>query len=305
MRASPPARISAAAKQPLAINPVLVASATSHTQDMLQSQAFSHSGSDGSSPYDRELAAGYTFTGSWGWGENIAYQSNSVAVPPPAATAVLEEQNLFVDSEEPGRGHRLNLLNPAFKEIGVGIQEGIFSGANALMATEDFAYSTGNSFLTGVVFDDANHNGLYDPGEGLAGAAIKAVQIGGSGTVSSTQSWSSGGYTVATSPGRVRRDCLGRPLGVADHLHERDDRVEKRRDRFQPRRSRRRPIRPRRAPPRRPSRTPTPTPTPAGTPTATPDNPVASSPGSTSTTNAQSSSVDCLKGRRHHHGADL
>jgi hypothetical protein len=208
-----PGTISAAAKQPLAINPVLVSSATSHTQDMLQTQTFSHTGSDGSSPFDRELAAGYSFAGSWGWGENIAYVSNTAAVPPPQATALLEEQDLFVDGDEPGRGHRLNLLDPAFKEVGVGMQEGVFNDANALMTTEDFADTTGNSFLTGVVFADANHNGSYDPGEGLAGANITAVQIG-AGAVSSTQSWSSGGYTEQLAPGVYDVTASGGPLAT-------------------------------------------------------------------------------------------
>jgi hypothetical protein len=274
-----PGSISAAAKQPLAINPVLVASATSHTQEMLQTQVFSHAGADGSSPYDRELAAGYNFAGSWGWGENIAYRSNSAAVPPPDATAVLEEQDLFVDGGETGRGHRVNLLNPAFKEIGVGAQEGFFNGANALMTTEDFAYSTGNSFLTGVVFNDANHNGFYDPGEGLAGVNISAVRVG-AGAVNSTQSWSSGGYTLQLAPGVYNVTASGGPLATPitySNVKIGSENVE---IDFNPASSPANTPTPTATPPP----IPTPTPTPSGSPTATPANPVASSPGSTSTT---------------------
>ncbi len=212
MRVLSPGTISSAAKQPLAINPELVSAATTHTQDMLQNQTFSHTGVDGSSPYQRELAAGYDFTGSWGWGENIAYRSDSTALPPPQATAQLEEQDLFADTTEPGRGHRVNLLNPAFKEVGVGMQEGLFNSANALMTTEDFAYTTANSFLTGVVFNDANGNGSYDPGEGLSGATItaEAIRVGAVG--SSTQSWTSGGYTLQLTPGVYDVTASGGPL---------------------------------------------------------------------------------------------
>jgi uncharacterized protein YkwD len=296
--------ISNAAKQPLAINPVLVSSATSHTQEMLSTQVFSHTGSDGSSPYDRELAAGYTFAGSWGWGENIAYQSDTTQVPNPQATARFEEENLFVDADEPGRGHRLNLLNPAFKEVGMGMQEGVFNGANALMTTEDFAYSTGNSFLTGVVFDDANGNDLYDPGEGLSGATISAVPLSG-GTAGSTASWSSGGYTLQLPPGVYDVTASGGALTAPityKNVTIGSANVEIDFNTAAP------PLvsspGPTPTPIPTPTSTPTPTPTPtpapsptptpapsptpsptsSGSPTATPANPIANGAGSTSTT---------------------
>jgi len=278
-----PGTISSAAKQPLAINPILVSSATSHTQDMLQSQVFSHTGSDGSSPYDREVAAGYDFTGSWGWGENIAYVSNSAVVPPPEATAQAEEQDLFVDFNESGRGHRLNLLDPSFKEIGVGMQEGIFNGGNTLMTTEDFAYSTGNSFLTGVVFDDVNHNGMYDPGEGLGSATITAVQVGGAAAASSsTQSWSSGGYTLQLPPGVYDVTASGGPLGTPmtySNVTIGSENVEIDFNTAAPPAASTPTPTP--TPPPAITPAPTPTPTPSG-PSATPANPLANSPSSTS-----------------------
>ena len=256
---------------------------------MLQSQTFSHSGSDGSSPYDRELAAGYDFTGSWGWGENIAYRSNSAAIPPPEATAQLEEQDLFVDSNETGRGHRLNLLDPAFKEIGVDMQEGVFNGANALMTTEDFAYTTANSFLTGVAYDDANHNGFYDPGEGLSGVTITAVQIGGGGTASTMQSWPSGGYTLQLAPGVYDVTASGGALSTPITYTNVTIGSENVEIDFNP--AAPAPVStpaptPTPTPSTTPAPTPTPTPapTPSASPTAKPANPVANSPESTAST---------------------
>src|ERR1044071_5072542 len=57
--------ISTAAKQPLAINPYLTDGARTHSQWMIDTDTFSHTGSGGSDPGDRMTAAGYSFTGSW------------------------------------------------------------------------------------------------------------------------------------------------------------------------------------------------------------------------------------------------
>src|SRR4051812_45163133 len=64
--------ISDAPKAPLAFNPSLIAAAQQHSAWMLSSGTFTHTGAGGSSPGDRMTAAGYMFTGSWAWGENIA-----------------------------------------------------------------------------------------------------------------------------------------------------------------------------------------------------------------------------------------
>src|SRR3712207_1183737 len=60
------------AKQPLAMNQFLNDSAQAHSDWMLATDTFSHTGANGSSAGDRMKAAGYVFTGSWTWGENIS-----------------------------------------------------------------------------------------------------------------------------------------------------------------------------------------------------------------------------------------
>src|SRR5205085_86105 len=67
----PAGTISTAAKQPLAINPNLTDGARKHSQWMIDTDVFSHTGSGGSQPDDRMSAAGYTFRVPWSWGENI------------------------------------------------------------------------------------------------------------------------------------------------------------------------------------------------------------------------------------------
>src|SRR3954470_25001788 len=95
--------ISTAPKQPLALNPLLIDAAEAHSAWMLATDTFSHTGVNGSSPEDRMTAAGYAFSGSWTWGENIK------------------------DAD--------------FREIGIGVQTGEYQGSNGATATEDFARS--------------------------------------------------------------------------------------------------------------------------------------------------------------------
>lgn len=77
--------------------------ALGHSQDMACNDFISHTGSDGSSPGDRITAAGYDFST---WGENIAAGYTTPA-------SVVEA---WMDST----GHRANILNPGFTEIGIG-----------------------------------------------------------------------------------------------------------------------------------------------------------------------------------------
>ena len=59
---------------PLAYNVKLHGAAQTHANDMSTNGFFSHTGSDGSQPWDRVSAQGY----SWGWvGENIAQGQGS------------------------------------------------------------------------------------------------------------------------------------------------------------------------------------------------------------------------------------
>jgi hypothetical protein len=127
----------------------------------------------------------------------------------------------MIDAGEPGRGHRVNLLNTdsvhLFREIGVGYYAGAapITGAsdpniNGLkdFITQDFGSSATGPFVLGVVYTDANHNGAYDPGEGLAGVTV-SPDSGDFFAVTST----SGGYAfpVATS-GSLLVTLSGAPI---------------------------------------------------------------------------------------------
>jgi len=189
--------ISPAPKQPLAFNPQLLQSATGHSQWMINNDMFTHFETDGSDPGDRMTSAGYVFSGSWTAGENIAWRGSTGSLPPMEPTVAQEHQDLFVDTTEPGRGHRLNILDPDFREIGIGIVTGVFAAGgynyNAVMTTQDFADSDADPgpFLLGVVYRDTNGNGFYDLGEGTSNVTVMPAS-GAYYAISSA----SGGYAI-------------------------------------------------------------------------------------------------------------
>lgn len=257
----PPGTITTAPKQPVAINPYLTDAARKHSQWMIDNDVFGHTGVNGTDPGDRMAAAGYAFTGSWGWGENIAYRSQRPTVPEPVATTAREHQDLFVDAGIDDRGHRTNLLNGVHKEIGAGIVAGDFTGYNALMTDTDFAHVSGDSFLTGVAFaDTVTADDFYTPGEGLGGVTIAAARPTDS-TPFTTVTWSAGGYTLRLPPGTYTVTATGGGLsGTVTYTGVTITDKNVKRD-FRPNEV-------------TPTPTPTPSPTPTPEPTPTPVDPV-------------------------------
>ena len=84
--------------------------AKSHVIDQSKTGQTGHNGSDRSTPETRMKKYG-TFGGSWTWGENIAYGSST------GRDIIVD---LLIDDGVPGRGHRANIMNSAFKQTGVG-----------------------------------------------------------------------------------------------------------------------------------------------------------------------------------------
>jgi uncharacterized protein YkwD len=191
-----PGTISPAAKQPLAPNQALLNAIRGHLQDMLANNFFSHTGSDGRSPWDRIAAAGYSgFT----LGENLAWQGTT-GVPNLKQFVETMYKNLFVDSSVAGRGHRLNLLNDNFKEVGSGVASGPFQGFNSVLVGQDFGAHAGDSFLTGVVYNDLGATGVYAMGEEFSGANVTATN-NDTGDVFTTTTGTSGGYSLQLPAG--------------------------------------------------------------------------------------------------------
>lgn len=177
------------AKPPLSFNPLLLAAARSHSQDMFAHAFQDHNGSDGSTPASRlqPYLAGAT---GYSWGENIfAY----------AQSAFYGHAGLEVDwGGTPATGgmqsppyHRQN-IHGDFREIGIGVVEGTNGSVGPQVVTEDFgSRSDTKPFLTGVVYRDLNGNGFYDAGEGIGGVSVVVKNA-----TYSAVSASAGGYSV-------------------------------------------------------------------------------------------------------------
>ena len=202
-----PGTISDQAKQPLAWNFDLINAGRNHNQWMLDNNTFSHTGEAGSDAGERIQAAGYEFTGSWAWGENLAWQ---VITDPDelAQTIQLQHRGLF---ESPS--HRTNLLNGDFQEIGIGLSSGQFQGwSNVSVTTHNFAKSGDDLFLTGVAFSDSIVNDdFYTIGEGLGGITVIAVRITDQQSFITT-TMDAGGYQMALEAGTYQVTFSGAPL---------------------------------------------------------------------------------------------
>ncbi|MFO7566836.1 MAG: CAP domain-containing protein [Enhygromyxa sp.] len=92
---------------PLSIDPALTCAARVHSKDMADNNYFSHTNLQGQGPGYRIGQAGYSGSG---WGENIA--------------AGYSTPQQVIDGWLDSDGHCANMLNPGFKDIGIGYAYG-------------------------------------------------------------------------------------------------------------------------------------------------------------------------------------
>ncbi len=182
--------------QPLAFNSYLNDSADSHTNWMINTDTFSHTGVGGSSPTTRMKTAGYTFSGSWASAENIAWASTR------APSGYQDEVQLLHTNFMNSAGHKANILNANFREIGIGFNTGAYQKWDAAFATQNFALSGSKVFLTGVALDDRDGDRFYDVGEALSGLTVTAVSSTGAKYTATTQT--AGGYSLALATGTYK-----------------------------------------------------------------------------------------------------
>jgi uncharacterized protein YkwD len=90
----------------LQVSPELTAAARRHSYDMAANTFLGHTGSDGSSESDRVIQAGYLWTGE------IAENAASYATPAETVQGWMSSS-----------GHRNNMLNCGYREVGVGYAE--------------------------------------------------------------------------------------------------------------------------------------------------------------------------------------
>ncbi|HKI34498.1 MAG TPA: CAP domain-containing protein, partial [Gemmataceae bacterium] len=198
---------SVAPSQPLAFNVDLIQSSRDHSTDMSVHNYASHTGSDGSTPFQRMTAAGFPWVGA---AESIAGGYST-----PEATLAA----LVIDATTPDLGHRDQLLSiggapdSLLDQTGVGYAVGLPGDTYTNDWTIDSGYTSNTQpILTGVAYNDLNKDGLYENGEGLGGVTITAT--GSSGTYQTT-TWTSGGYSLPVPKGDYTVTASGGPLGAA------------------------------------------------------------------------------------------
>jgi uncharacterized protein YkwD len=87
--------------------------ADKYAADMVSRRFFDHVSPGGGTFMDRIKAAGWAPSGSWTAGENIAWGTGELGTPAS-----------IVDGWMHSAGHRANILNGAFNQIGIGIADG-------------------------------------------------------------------------------------------------------------------------------------------------------------------------------------
>ena len=187
--------------QPLASDFDLNEAAELHSEWMIGADVFSHTGAGGSTPTARVQSAGYTLSGSWATGENIAWASLRNPV------GLQDEVQLLHANLMNSPGHKANILNANFREVGVGFETGEYQGWQGAFATQSFAKSGSAVALTGVAYTDKDADRAYDPSEGLAGVKVTAVGAGGATYTATT--YVSGGYDLTLPAGSYKVSFSG------------------------------------------------------------------------------------------------
>jgi hypothetical protein len=209
--------------QPLSWNPLLINCAQNRAKFLNDSDQFFVTGSNphtfpgNTDPEQRINAAGYPmnlgqeyngprttsgfFPGPENVAENISFGSGPFTGAKLIATILSQHNELFTDQTVSGRGHRMTTMLTYWREIGIGNSAGTDVGPDgqgtvrtwdSLYTVQNFGTQTNSTpFITGVVYQDTNGNGFYDPGEGIGG--IRVV-VTGSNFFSVTSA--SGGYSV-------------------------------------------------------------------------------------------------------------
>ena len=100
--------------KPLKTNRRLARAANGHARDMCARGYFSHDSANGSSFVDRIRKAGYVSARAFpSLGEDLAWGSGSLGSPREIVQSWMESP-----------GHRANILNPKFREAGMGVAFG-------------------------------------------------------------------------------------------------------------------------------------------------------------------------------------
>lgn len=170
---------------PLTLNQKLTVTAQTYAQTMAEDDFFSHIGEDNSTPWERAEADGYT---AMAMAENIAAGQ-------PTPEQVVQS---WIDSP----GHRQNLLNPNYTELGVGYFE-LSNDTGQVNYTHYWTQLFGSGDLTpgtSAVLDEGAPMGLQE-------VLIEVMTLTEQGTIQFNQDLS---YRLGASAERQQELHTGR-----------------------------------------------------------------------------------------------
>ena len=185
--------------QPVAWHSSLYDAAYAHNLLLIEHDTQSHQLPGEDPVHLRVESAGYT---NWSWlGENVYSWAQSVFHCHSA---------FAIDWGVESRGHRNNMMNGTHREIGISIvpETDLSTSVGPLVVTTDYGSRSdmGNSYLLGVVYDDANGNGRYDAGEGAGG---QTIEVSGPAGTFTTTTLSAGGYQLQVPVGTYTVTATG------------------------------------------------------------------------------------------------
>ncbi len=132
-----------------------------------------------------------------GTGQNAFYNNLGIGKTPffVHSAYVIDWGTGGTGGMQPNRGHRVNMLNPLYNQVGSAITP--FS--SSLVSTQFFAkVSSAQKMAVGAIFEDRNDTGWYEAGEGIGG--VQVVFEGSAGRFTTT-SMSAGGYQIVLPAG--------------------------------------------------------------------------------------------------------
>jgi hypothetical protein len=192
-------------RPPLAIDSSLSGSAGFHADEMAVHDYFAHR-SEVTGDWPNEMARDHGYVLPWYY-ENEANYIESIGAGTRIDTAVEILDLLIVDEGLDPPGHREHLLsigtlNERDREIGIGYAARGTAAYTNYWAMHITHSDPSDTFLTGVVFDDLNHDLKYNEGEGLSGVTITA------GTHTTTTN-AAGGWSIQVVPGQYTVTAFG------------------------------------------------------------------------------------------------
>ena len=192
---------------PLAWNGNLHAAALGHNAKMIEFQLQEHQLPGEPDLGQRLTNAGYNYNvggeNIFAYAEDVEYAHAGFAVD----WGLLSGTGVPIPPgiQDPP-GHRINIMDPDFREVGISITPeldppppALPTPVGPLVITHDFASEPGKSFITGVYYTDGvERDHFYTPGEGRGGdrVTVTALVAGTSSVVKTTNPTASGGYKL-------------------------------------------------------------------------------------------------------------